>query len=158
MPHNRFDWASRIKTVGREYSATRIALDWLLEASPDEIHELAAAREWDDLAVASIYDADRHLDATYLIRMFSVFDRAVHSFWRLLPGNDERSVEGDARIDEVGVGRVMLQDLIEGAQDVRVLRNRLVHGRIEEHYSSMAFADAREHLLSYLARLPEKWG
>jgi len=148
MPHSRFDWAGRIKAVEREYSAARLALDWLLEASPDEIHELAEAREWDDLAAASIYDADRHLDATYLIRMFSVFDRAIHSFWRLLPDNDGRSVEGDVRIEEAGAGRVILRDMIDRVQDVRILRNKLVHGRIEDHYSNMTFAEAREHLLN----------
>ncbi len=40
MPHNRFDWASRIKTAEREYHAVRVAVDWLLGATPDEIHDV----------------------------------------------------------------------------------------------------------------------
>ena len=102
MPHNRFDWASRIKTAEREYHAVRVAVDWLLGATPDEIHDVIEERGWDDLARAYIYAADRNLDATYLIRMFSVFERAIFSYWRLLPGNDVRDVEGDVRLDEVG--------------------------------------------------------
>jgi hypothetical protein len=40
MPHNRFDWASRIETAEREYHAVRVAVDWLLGATPDEIHDV----------------------------------------------------------------------------------------------------------------------
>ena len=85
MPHSRFDWANRIKATEREYRAVRVGMDWLLEATPDEIHAITEERGWDALAVADIYAADRHLDATYLIRMFSVFERAIFSFWRLYP-------------------------------------------------------------------------
>jgi hypothetical protein len=102
MPHSRFDWASRIKAAEREYQAVRVAVDWLLGATPDQIHALTNERGWDDPATADIYAADRHLDATYLIRMYSVFERVVFSYWRLLPGNDVRNVEGDMRLDEVG--------------------------------------------------------
>ncbi|MGC8641171.1 MAG: hypothetical protein ACP5XB_14995 [Isosphaeraceae bacterium] len=52
-------------------------MDWLLGATPDEVHDVAEERGWDDLAVADIYAAERNLDATYLIRMFTVFERGV---------------------------------------------------------------------------------
>jgi hypothetical protein len=158
MPHSRFDWANRIKAAEREYQAVRVAVDWLLGATPDEIHDVTEERGWDDLAAADIYAADRHLDATYLIRMFSVFERAVFSYWRLLPGNDVRNVEGDVRLDEVGSACVILEDIIEEAQAVRVHRNNLVHRRIDDHFAMMAFADARAKLLTYIGKMPEMWG
>jgi hypothetical protein len=158
MPHSRFDWANRIKAAEREYQAVRVAVDWLLSATPDEIHEITEERSWDDLAVADIYAADLHLDATHVIRMFSVFERAVFSYWRLLTGNDGRGIEGDVRLDEVGAARVMLSDVIDDAQAVRVHRNNLVHGRIDAHFAMMDFADARAKLLTYLGKLPEQWG
>jgi hypothetical protein len=52
MAHSRFDWASRIKAAEREYQAVRVAVDWLLDATPDEIHGVTEERGWDDLAVA----------------------------------------------------------------------------------------------------------
>jgi hypothetical protein len=158
MPHSLFDWASRIKAAEREYQAVRVAVDWLLGATPDEIHDVTEERGWDDLAVADIYAADRSLDATYLIRMFSVFERAIFSYWRLLPGNDVRDADGDVRLDEVGAACVILQDVIDEAQAVRVHRNNLVHGRIDEHYGSMSFEEARANVLNYLGELPEQWG
>ena len=57
MPHSRFDWASRIKAAEREYQAVRVAVDWMLGATPDEIHDVTEERGWDDLAVADIYAA-----------------------------------------------------------------------------------------------------
>ncbi|MDR3622951.1 MAG: hypothetical protein P4L85_26595 [Paludisphaera borealis] len=158
MPHSRFDWAGRIKAAEREYQAVRLALDWLLNATPDELHDITEARDWDDLAAADAYAADRNLDATYLIRMYSVFERAISSYWRLLPHNADRTVEGDVLIDEVGSARRILTDLIVGAQSVRMHRNRLVHGRIDDHAATMVFADARRDLLSFLDKLPEAWG
>jgi hypothetical protein len=157
MPHSRFDWASRIKATEREYQAVRVAVDWLLDATPDEIHDFTGERGWDDLAAADIYAADRHLDATYLIRMFSVFERAVFSYWRRLPGNDVRRVEGDVRLDEVGSACVILEDIVNEAQAVRVHRNNLVHSRIDDHYTTMDFAEARSKLLTYIGKLPETW-
>ena len=138
--------------------AVRVAVDRLLGATPDEIHDVTEERGWDDLAVADIYAADRNLDATYLIRMFSVFERAIFSYWRLLTGNDVRDAEGDVRLEEVGAACVILQDVIDEAQAVRVHRNNLVHGRIDEHYASMSFEEARANVLTYLGELPEQWG
>ena len=157
MSHSRFEWANQTKATEREYQSVRIALDWLLEAPPDEIHGLTEAREWSDLAVSDAYAADRHLDATYLIRMFSVFERAVFSFWRLLPDNEKREVDGKLLIDEVGAERVMQVDFIEQAQAVRVHRNNLVHKRIDQHHAKMAFAEARARLLIFLDKLPKDW-
>jgi len=48
MAHRLYDWFGRIKTASREYQVVRIALDFLENATEDEIHELAEARKWDD--------------------------------------------------------------------------------------------------------------
>lgn len=158
MPHSRFDWADRIKAAEREFQAVRVALDWLLGATPDEAHDVTDARGWGDLALADIYAADRNLDATYLIRMYSVFERAVFSYWRLLPGNAYREVDGQDRLDEVGAACKILTDVTRDAQTVRVHRNSLVHGRIDDRAAALAFADARGNLLTFLRKLPEVWG
>lgn len=158
MPHSRYDWALRIKATEREYHAVRVAVDWLLNASADVIHDITQERGWDELAAADTYAADRHLEATYIICMFSVFERALGSYWRLLPGNNVRDVKGDVRIDEIGVACVILEDVIDGAQAVRAHRNNLVHRRIEDHCTTMAFIDARAKLLTFISDLPEQWG
>ena len=157
MPHKRFTWADRIKDAEREYQAVRIGVDWLLGAQPDEIHDLTDAKEWDDTAAADVYAADRNLDATYLIRMFSVFERAVSSYWRLLTNNAGRDIDGNVLLDEVGIECKIFTDVIRNAQAVRVHRNNLVHGRIEDYAAVMAFHNARHDLLTYLEWLPNEW-
>lgn len=119
MPHRLFDWRVRIRAALREYQAVRIGLDLLVEATADEVHELTEARAWDDLAAAEIYAAENNLDATYMIRMYSVFERAVASFWRDMPGNEDRTVAGDELLDEVGSARLIDEDVIRNAQEVR---------------------------------------
>jgi hypothetical protein len=64
----------------------------------------------------------------------------------------------DVRLDEVGSACVILEDVIDDAQAVRVDRNNLVHGRIDDYYAMMAFTHARAKLLTYIGKLPETWG
>lgn len=157
MPHRLYDWRVQVKAAEREYQAVRLALDWLEGATSEEIHELSEYRGWDDLAVAEVYAAGRNLDATYLIRMYSVFERAVVAFWRQIPGNADRQVNGDVLLDEVGEAQLMGEGVIESAQTVRILRNNLVHRRFEEHAGAMPVNLASRHLLTFLNRLPAMW-
>jgi hypothetical protein len=158
MPHRLFDWRVRVRAALREYQAVRIGLDRLGEATPEEIHELTEARGWDELAASEIYAAENNLDATYIIRMYSVFERAVGSFWREIPGNEDRTVDGDELLEEVGSAQLIDEDVIQFAQEVRIHRNNLVHRRIDEHAGGMALENASRDLLTYLDRLPATWG
>jgi hypothetical protein len=158
MPHRLYDWRVRVEATVREYQAVRIALDLLDDATVEVIHDLTDERGWDDLATTQIYAAERNLDATYLIRMYTVFERAVGSFWRQMPDNTDRQVDGDVLLDEVGYVQAMDWDVIESAQEVRSHRNNLVHGRIEVHAGAMTVETASRDLLTYLNRLPATWG
>jgi hypothetical protein len=142
----------------RGYQAVRIGLDLLRGATPEDVHELTGARGWDELAAPEIYAAEHNLDATYIIRVYSVFERAVSSFWRDIPGNEELTVDGDELLVEVGVVRLIDEDVIRFAQEVRAHRNKLVHGRLDEHAAGMTLENATRDLLTYLARLPATWG
>ena len=158
MPHKLYAYRVQIKEAQREYQAIRIALDLLMEATDDAIHEVTEERGWDDLAPTEIYSAEQNLDATYLIRMYSVFERAVDSFWRQMPGNGDREVKGNILIDEVGDAQSMADDVINATQEVRSHRNHLVHRRIKDHAGAMTIEAASRDLLTYLSRLPATWG
>jgi hypothetical protein len=159
MPHRLYDWRTRVRAALREYHAVRIGVDLLGEASVDDIHALTEARGWDDLAAAEIYTADNNLEATYIIRIYSVFERAVNSFWNVIPGNEDRApIDGDELLDEVGLAQLIDEEVIQAAQQVRIHRNNLVHGRIEVHAAAMAMEHANRDPLTYLDRLPGNWG
>ena len=158
MSHRLYDWLGRIKAASREYQVMRIALDYLSNATHDEIHDLAEAREWDDFISNEINTADWNLDATYIIRIYSAFEMAVDSFWQQIPGNVDRKVEGDSKLDEVGYVQGIGIDVIEAVQAVRVHRNRVVHRRIEQHAGLLTIQNASHDLQLYLGRLPANWG
>jgi hypothetical protein len=159
MPHRLYDWRTRVRAALREYHAVRIGVDLLSEATADDIHSLAEARGWDDLAASEIYSADNHLEATYIIRIYSVFERAVSSFWNVISGDEDRDpINGDELLDKVGLAQRIDEDVIQGAQQVRIHRNNLVHGRIDVHAAMMTIEDANRDLLTYLDRLPATWG
>ena len=157
MPHRLYHWRVRIEAALGEYQAVRIALDMLGDATVEEIHELTDERDWEDLVAADIYAAERNLEATYLIRMYSVFERAIASYWRQLPGNQDRQVDGDVMLGEVGHVE-MDEGVIASAQAVRAHRNKLVHRRIDDHAGDMTVKDASRLLLAYLESLPATWG
>jgi hypothetical protein len=113
---------------------------------PDEVHDITDARGRDELAAADPYAADCNLDATYLIRMFSVFERAVVSFGRSLPGYGGRELAADILLEEVGVACRILTDVIRNAQKVRIHRNNLVQGRTEDHAGAMHIESCRADL------------
>lgn len=159
MPHRLYDWRTRVRAALREYHAVRIGIDLLSEATVDDIHALTEARGWDDLAASDIYTADSNLEATYIIRIYSVFERAVSSFWGAMSGDEGRDpIQGDELLDEVGLARLIDEEVIQDAQQVRIHRNNLVHGRIDAHAATLTIEDANRHLLTYLDRLPGTWG
>jgi hypothetical protein len=134
-------------------------VDLLSEATADDIHALAEVRGWDDLAASEIYSADNHLEATYIIRIYSVFERAVSSFWNFISGDEDVDpIHGDALLDEVGLARHIDEDVTQAAQQVRIHRNNLVHGKLDVHAAMMTIEDANRDLLTYLDRLPATWG
>ena len=157
MPHRLYDWRVRIKAVEREYRVVRVAFDLLEQATDGDLGDLSAERGWDQIATTEIYAAERNLDATYLIRMYSVFERAVGSFWRQMPANPVFPDDGDRMLDEVGYAQLIDQGVIESAQEVRRHRNNLVHRRIEEYADAMTIEAASRDLLAYLNRLPATW-
>lgn len=142
----------------REYHAVPVALDLLDVATEGEIHGLTQARGWDDLAGSDRNAAAWNLDATYLIRMYSIFERAAGSFWRQIPGNEGRQDNGNLVLDEVGNAQLIDSRAVAAAQEVRIHRNDLVHRKIEGHAIAMPIEAASRDLLTYLDRLPSTWG
>jgi hypothetical protein len=159
MPHRLYDWRTRVRAALRDYHAVRIGVDLLSEATVDDNHALTEARGWDDLAASEIYTADNNLEATYIIRIYSVFERAINSFRNVITGNEERDpIDGDELLDEVGLAQLIDEEVIQAAQRVRIHRNNLVHGRIEGHAAATTMEDANRDLLTFMDRLPATWG
>jgi hypothetical protein len=127
MRHERARWQARIRAVESEYLAVGFSLEWLLGASLQEIQDVANTFGIAEPPRGAIYDAYGNLAATFLIRMFSVFERSLKSYWRSLPGRVGSPASCQSLIDDVAEYLSIPFDLIEGVQSARDLRNRVTH-------------------------------
>src|SRR5260370_20947551 len=77
MPHSRDQWFDRIKSIERDHSAARFAMDRLRE-----VLRLDPTNLTEPLIPQHIHDASKRLDGTYLIRVFAEFEPGLRLFWR----------------------------------------------------------------------------
>jgi hypothetical protein len=150
MPHSRFDWHERIKSVELEHRSVRVAVDRLLEVASQDPGVLGIG-----LRPRNLNRADENLEATYLIRMFAEFETAIRSFWKTVRPKARTQTEG--LLDRVGDRCKIPDEAARNAQVVRAYRNKLVHERDKE-CEAVTIAEARSRLATYLAFLPQEWG
>jgi hypothetical protein len=157
MPHERSRWRDKIRSVGLEYLAVRVSVDWLLAADVDEIHRIAGEGGNENPHRGAMYAAHENLGATYFIRLFSMFEMAAKSYWLSLPGNAGRSLEIDGIIDEIGINLRIGFDLIYDVQRVRRLRNDLVHEWRRPQVVTVDVAGDMNRLVQFVDSLPLRW-
>jgi hypothetical protein len=158
MPHNsRSRWRDRIRSVRLEYSAIKVSLAWLLTADPAEIHDVAEDNEEDDPHPGAVTEAYNNLAATYFIRMFSMFEIAIKSYWKSLPGNAGGQPDAIVAINDVGVDLTISNDTIDQAQRIRELRNDLIHEWNRPQVVTVDLPGEMNHLIEFLDYLPSTW-
>ncbi len=157
MPNAKSRWRNAIVAVEFEYMATRFSLDWLLGAAVEEINDVAEANGAAEPPRGAINDAYRYLSATYFIRMFSVFERAILSFWRFHHGYDADGPKVERLIDDVATILAIDYRLIEQAQESRDRRDKVIHRPFHLHAAGLDLGEQMSRLLAYLDRLPPSW-
>lgn len=145
----RDDWLTRIKAVGREFVAVRIAVDRLLETASREPGVLLGRVEHRDLSRASAA-----LEGTYLTRMFAEFETGLRQYWASIQTTNPRSVD---LLNALAARRGIPDDQRDNAHAVREYRNSLVHERQDEEAQAIPLATAQGHLCRFFARLPREW-
>jgi hypothetical protein len=87
MPPNH-EWQSRIKAVEREYVAMRQAADRFREAALADPNILGR-----NLRHGEIVTASKHLEGTYLIRLFAEFETGARQYWNTRRPTNPRTVD-----------------------------------------------------------------
>jgi hypothetical protein len=148
MSHDKFEWLRRIKSVEREHSVMRLAVD----------HFAAAARSnpsvfLSNLSIPDLAQASERLEGTYIVRLFAEFETGLRLFWTTV-----RASEPPTRdlVDGVAARRRVPDRFLEKVHDVREYRNALVHER-EGAIASISLAEARGHLCRFFNFLPLTW-
>jgi hypothetical protein len=138
----------RIKSIERDYLATRLALDRLLEEARRDPMILTG-----DLEPQDILKASGRLDTIYFIRLFAEFETGLRLYWATI-----RETEPPTQhlLDGVAARCDIPADRLAGAHAVREYRNSLVHER-DEAVIPIPIAEARSHLCRFFAFLPPTW-
>jgi hypothetical protein len=150
MLPKRDAWLTQIKAVEREHSTTRLATDRLLEAARRDPTVLRRILEPRDISEASA-----NLEATYLIRLFAVFESGLRQFWQAV--RPHRRPRTEHLLDGVASARGIPSELLVNAHAVRAYRNTLVHEQAEDVHS-LTITAARRYLCQFFSRLPPEWG
>jgi hypothetical protein len=151
MPYEKPQWRTQIREVEHEYLNVRFGLDWLVLATGAEVNAFILAHGLVEPPLGAFHDA-----ATYLIRMYSVFERCVESYWLTWNAGAEPPM-GYIILDDVTDFLVISYDVALAAQRTRTLRNRLVHDNFYDAASGIDLSVNMSAILDYLDRLPSRW-
>lgn len=151
MPPKRVEWIDRIRAVEREFTAIHLGTARLLVDARSDPGILTG----DALRPRDVEYAAARAEGTYIIRLFAEFETGLRSCWVAVRGNDPPSRARDL-IDGIAALRQIPDTHRDGAHDVRVYRNVLVHER-EETADILGIADARHQLCRFFSHLSLDW-
>ena len=154
MPTLRSDWHRRLNDVLLDFRFADEAVRRLADRvrrRPDEHPEYSADRK----RFAAAADA---LEATFVVRLFAVFEAALRSYDRARAGDPERTRPAAVLIGSTGGrrGLAVPPQIRQRAHEVRRTRNAFAH-ESDEATESIGLADAKRRCAQFLARLPERW-
>ena len=145
-------WMKRVKSVEREYLASRLAIDRVgstIASNPTILGEIVKVRD--------VLQSDANLEGTYIIRIFAEFETGLRKFWnRKRPEEHKKNTPAEVLVDQVAAEAHVPDDVIVRVHNVRELRNLLVH-ETDEPLAKMQIRDVRSCLCTYLHNLYTIW-
>jgi|SRR5579872_1818281 len=147
----RNEWIKRIKAVEAEYVVAIKAVAVLWDRLRLEPHFLRG-----QLKIADVKRMEEKLEATYLIRLYAVFEAGLREAWELSLNRDTQPPMRDL-LDGIGSARRVDSDVLEATHGVREFRNSLVHEHDEEPEESFTIGQSRRHLTRFFSYLPPNW-
>ncbi len=149
MPHEAFNWMGRIKAVEREFGAIRFGTDRLLVAVNNDPSILDGLVKRPDITTAS-----SHLEGTYIVRVFSEFETALHHFIRPFHIRKPRGTE--PLVNRVRDRGHIPQADTDAVHRVREYRNVLVHER-SVPVAPVTIREATGFPCTFLSRVQGIW-
>jgi hypothetical protein len=147
----RDEWIERIKAVEVEYLVAVLAVELLRDHLHTEPHLLTGGLE-----VSDVTRTATNLEATYLVRMFAVFEAGLREVWRQSLSRDTQPLMRDL-LNGVAARRRIPPGVLDAAHRVREFRNVLVHEQDEEPEETFTIGQARRHLTRFFSYLPPDW-
>lgn len=145
----------RLAAVTAEYRAAnsaRVLLDLELQTNPN----FGNPYGWTQRAGR---DFRVNLQATYIVRLYAEFEATLRDYWsKCLKRDSEPQM---VQLVNFSIpGEYFPQDYIDGADEVRSYRNRIVHDSGDESdgvFPTLTIEQVERSLRSYLSRLQSNW-
>ncbi len=147
----RDEWIDWVRAAERECDVVAYGLELLSQTLQRDPSSLAYRR----LGREDYLGASRNREATYLVRLFALFENGLREAWAGAFG--ETTHPGAADLITAFAARCRVPfDRVDDAHLVRVFRNRIVHDDAEPT-DPVSLAQARRFLCRFFSHLPENW-
>jgi hypothetical protein len=147
----RDEWITRIKQVEQEYEIATLAVAFLAERMRTDPTVLPEGVQSKDVARTAA-----KLVATYLVRLFAVFEAGLRRYWQEGLKRDTQPPMRDL-LDAITSARGIDHPFLAAAHRVREFRNTLVHEQDEEPEETFTIGQSRRHLTRFFSYLPPVW-
>ena len=147
----RDEWIKRIKLVEQEWEIATTAVSWLELDARNDPTILPT-----DSGTKDVHRTAVRLPATYLVRLFAVFEAGLRQFWVDELGRETQPPMRDL-LDGIASARGIEHPFLDPAHRVREFRNALVHEQDEEPEETFTIGEARRHLTRFFSYLPPDW-
>ncbi len=141
----------RICDVEREYFAVKSALRLLGE----QIRNNPAWGDLEGWGTRDVVNSMDRLEATYIIRLFAEFESGVREVWKFYY-KKTRKPRMVSLLTSLATQRIS-KDQVDGVDEVRVLRNFLVHDEINTLPVTISLEEAKSRLCRYFSQMPRDW-
>lgn len=147
----RDQWIERVKAVELEYRAAVFATGVLRDRLRAEPHALPPG-----LGHADVNQMAGNLEATYLVRLFAVFESGLREAWRV--ALRKRTVpQMEPLLNGFASARGVPDAVLQAAHQVREYRNVLVHEGTGLSTPMIPLAEGRRRLTRFFSFLPPDW-
>lgn len=149
MSDDAFTWATRIKSVEREYVAARLALERLDQHTRDNPAVLRL-----DIRLRDVVTCSDGLEGTYLLRLFAEFEIALRHCLRAFKVKVPKNAK--QLINKVRNKILIPNDDADRVHAVRDYRNFLIHDDATP-VTAVSMREATRSLGTFLAWLQRYW-
>ena len=151
MTRKRQERIERICAVEREHQAAAVAVD-LLEERLRSDPAFGLSDEW---RFRDARNLRANLEGTFLLRLFAEFESGTRDAWLKAFGRATHPPMRDL-LEAVARLRLIPQDWLDDAHEVREYRNRLVHEG-DDRGDAVSVPEARHRLCRFFSWLPLTW-
>jgi len=147
----RDQWIEWIREVERESETAAYAIE-LLQV---QLRRDPSSLDYRDLGYSDFVSTRENREATYLLRLFAVFENGLRDAWSKSEGKTTHPGANDL-INAFAARCRMPNDRVTDAHRIRVYRNSIVHEE-SESAEPATLPEARRVLCRFFSFLPDEW-